>query len=110
MGLACCYVSKEVLRGPAAALDLSGKEPERLPTSEHDPEELLIDLERPQSNSSALTGTSGWCPVPLPGGWEEAGTEPRDPSNGSGNQGISTDCSWGWGWGAWETALLAQSQ
>ncbi|XP_021090793.1 GREB1-like protein isoform X1 [Mesocricetus auratus] len=59
VGLACCYVSKEVIRGPAAALDLSGKEAERAPTSENDSEELLIDLERPQSNSSAVTGTSG---------------------------------------------------
>ncbi|XP_008825186.1 GREB1-like protein isoform X2 [Nannospalax galili] len=59
VGLACCYVSKEVIRGPAAALDLSGKETERVPASENDSEELLIDLERPQSNSSAVTGTSG---------------------------------------------------
>ncbi|XP_036060153.1 GREB1-like protein [Onychomys torridus] len=59
VGLACCYVSKEVIRGPAAALDLSGKEAERAPTSENDSEELFIDLERPQSNSSAVTGTSG---------------------------------------------------
>ncbi|XP_048219075.1 GREB1-like protein isoform X2 [Perognathus longimembris pacificus] len=59
VGLACCYVSKEVIRGPTAALDLSGKEPERASASENDSEELLIDLERPQSNSSAVTGTSG---------------------------------------------------
>ncbi|XP_036017090.1 GREB1-like protein isoform X4 [Mus musculus] len=59
VGLACCYVSKEVIRGPAAALDLSAKEAERVPASENDSEELLIDLERPQSNSSAVTGTSG---------------------------------------------------
>uniref|UniRef100_A0A8C5L4H9 Growth regulation by estrogen in breast cancer-like n=1 Tax=Jaculus jaculus TaxID=51337 RepID=A0A8C5L4H9_JACJA len=59
VGLACCYVSKEVIRGPAAALDLSGKEPSRAPASENDSEELLVDLERPQSNSSAVTGTSG---------------------------------------------------
>uniref|UniRef100_A0A4W2BUT2 Uncharacterized protein n=1 Tax=Bos indicus x Bos taurus TaxID=30522 RepID=A0A4W2BUT2_BOBOX len=59
MGLACCYVSKEVIRGPTAALDLSGKEQERAAASENDTEELLIDLERPQSNSSAVTGTSG---------------------------------------------------
>lgn len=59
VGLACCYVSKEVIRGPAAALDLSGKEAERVSASEKDSEELLIDLERPQSNSSAVTGTSG---------------------------------------------------
>ncbi|XP_076769113.1 GREB1-like protein isoform X1 [Arvicanthis niloticus] len=59
VGLACCYVSKEVIRGPAAALDLSGKEAERVPASESDSEELLVGLERPQSNSSAVTGTSG---------------------------------------------------
>ncbi|KAK2497764.1 LOW QUALITY PROTEIN: hypothetical protein MC885_017925 [Smutsia gigantea] len=59
VGLACCYVSKEVIRGPTVALDLSGKEQERATVSENDSEELLIDLERPQSNSSAVTGTSG---------------------------------------------------
>ncbi|XP_012930674.1 GREB1-like protein isoform X2 [Heterocephalus glaber] len=59
VGLACCYVSKEVLRGPTVALDLSGKEPERPLTGDNDPEELLMELERPQSNSSAFTGTSG---------------------------------------------------
>nr|XP_045374807.1 GREB1-like protein [Camelus bactrianus] len=59
VGLACCYVSKEVIRGPTVALDLSGKEQERAAVSENDAEELLIDLERPQSNSSAVTGTSG---------------------------------------------------
>ncbi|XP_075849718.1 GREB1-like protein isoform X3 [Microcebus murinus] len=59
VGLACCYVSKEVIRGPTVALDLSGKEQERAAVSENDSEELLIDLDRPQSNSSAVTGTSG---------------------------------------------------
>nr|XP_058895937.1 GREB1-like protein isoform X6 [Kogia breviceps] len=59
VGLACCYVSKEVIRGPTAALDLSGKEQERAAVSENEAEELLIDLERPQSNSSAVTGASG---------------------------------------------------
>lgn len=59
VGLACCYVSKEVVRGPTAALDLSSKEQERATASENDAEELLIDLESPQSNSSAVTGTSG---------------------------------------------------
>lgn len=59
VGLACCYVPKEVIRGPTAALDLSGKEHERAAVSENDADELLIDLERPQSNSSAVTGTSG---------------------------------------------------
>ncbi|XP_024894383.1 GREB1-like protein isoform X2 [Pteropus alecto] len=59
VGLACCYVSKEVIRGSTVALDLSGKEQERATVSENDSDELLIDLERPQSNSSAITGTSG---------------------------------------------------
>ncbi|CAK6447768.1 unnamed protein product [Pipistrellus nathusii] len=59
VGLACCYVSKEVIRGSTVALDLSGKEQERAAVSENDSDELLIDLERPQSNSSAITGTSG---------------------------------------------------
>ncbi|XP_072460462.1 GREB1-like protein isoform X4 [Notamacropus eugenii] len=59
VGLACCYVSKEVIRGPIVALDLSEKEHERTSISENDSDELLIDLERPQSNSSAVTGTSG---------------------------------------------------
>uniref|UniRef100_A0A4X2LXT0 GREB1 like retinoic acid receptor coactivator n=1 Tax=Vombatus ursinus TaxID=29139 RepID=A0A4X2LXT0_VOMUR len=59
VGLACCYVSKEVIRGPIVALDLSEKEHERTSVSENDSDELLIDLERPQSNSSAVTGTSG---------------------------------------------------
>ncbi|XP_028925448.1 GREB1-like protein isoform X3 [Ornithorhynchus anatinus] len=59
VGLACCYVSKEVIQGPIAALDLSEKDHERASLSENDAEELLVDLERPQSNSSAVTGTSG---------------------------------------------------
>lgn len=59
MGLACCYVSKEAIRGPIVALDLSEKEHEKANGSENDSDELLIDLDRPQSNSSAVTGTSG---------------------------------------------------
>uniref|UniRef100_A0A670I966 GREB1 like retinoic acid receptor coactivator n=1 Tax=Podarcis muralis TaxID=64176 RepID=A0A670I966_PODMU len=59
VGLACCYVSKEAIRGPIVALDLSEKEQEKASVSENDTDELLIDLERPQSNSSAVTGTSG---------------------------------------------------
>ncbi|XP_019345961.1 GREB1-like protein isoform X1 [Alligator mississippiensis] len=59
VGLACCYVSKEAIRGPVVALDLSEKEHEKANVSENDSDELLIDLERPQSNSSAVTGTSG---------------------------------------------------
>ncbi|OXB81657.1 UNVERIFIED_CONTAM: hypothetical protein H355_008906 [Colinus virginianus] len=59
VSLACCYVSKEVIRGPIVALDLSEKEHEKANGSENDADELLIDLDRPQSNSSAVTGTSG---------------------------------------------------
>ncbi|NXA33002.1 GRB1L protein, partial [Eudromia elegans] len=59
VGLACCYVSKEAIRGPVVALDLSEKEHEKVNGSENDSDELLIDLDRPQSNSSAVTGTSG---------------------------------------------------
>lgn len=59
VGLACCYVSKEAIRGPIVALDLSEKEHEKANGSENDSDELLIDLDRPQSNSSAVTGTSG---------------------------------------------------
>lgn len=59
VGLACCYVSRETIRGPIIALDLSEKEQEKSHVGENDADELLIDLERPQSNSSAVTGTSG---------------------------------------------------
>ncbi|KAM9223129.1 GREB1-like protein isoform 4-T4 [Leptosomus discolor] len=59
VGLACCYVSKEAIQGPIVALDLSEKEHEKANGSENDSDELLIDLDRPQSNSSAVTGTSG---------------------------------------------------
>ncbi|KAM8967749.1 GREB1-like protein isoform 2-T2 [Pelodytes ibericus] len=59
VGLACCYVSKEVVREPMTALDLSEKEGDKVNNLENDSDELFIDLDRPQSNSSALTGTSG---------------------------------------------------
>ncbi|XP_054250684.1 GREB1-like protein [Indicator indicator] len=59
VGLACCYVSKEAIRRPVVALDLSEKEHEKANGSENESDELLIDLDRPQSNSSAVTGTSG---------------------------------------------------
>ncbi|KAF7246328.1 GREB1-like protein [Varanus komodoensis] len=59
VGLACCYVSKEAIRGPVVALDLSEREQEKASVGENDGDELSIDLERPQSNSSAVTGTSG---------------------------------------------------
>lgn len=59
VGLACCYVSKEAIQRPVVALDLSEKEHEKASGSENDSDELLIDLDRPQSNSSAVTGTSG---------------------------------------------------
>ncbi|OCT74654.1 hypothetical protein XELAEV_18033641mg [Xenopus laevis] len=59
VGLACCYVSKEVVREPMTVLDLSEKEADKGNTSGNDSDELYIDLDRPQSNSSAVTGTSG---------------------------------------------------
>ncbi|NXG77267.1 GRB1L protein, partial [Baryphthengus martii] len=59
VGLACCYISKEAIRGPIVALDLSEKEHKRANGSENYSDELLIDLDRPQSNSSAVTGASG---------------------------------------------------
>ncbi|XP_054840525.1 GREB1-like protein isoform X2 [Eublepharis macularius] len=59
VGMACCYVSKDAIRGPIVALDLSEKDQEKACIIENDADELLIDLERPQSNSSAVTGTSG---------------------------------------------------
>ncbi|XP_042299010.1 GREB1-like protein isoform X5 [Sceloporus undulatus] len=59
VGLACCYVSKEAIRGPIVALDLSEKAQEKANVGENDADELSIDLERPHSNSSAVTGTSG---------------------------------------------------
>ncbi|XP_053323683.1 GREB1-like protein [Spea bombifrons] len=60
VGLACCYVSKEVVREPATALDLSEKEGDKGNNIlENDSDELFIDLDRPQSNSSAITANSG---------------------------------------------------
>ncbi|KAM4689320.1 GREB1-like protein [Discoglossus pictus] len=59
IGLACCYVSKEAVREPMTVLDLSDKEVDKTNISENESDELFIDLDRPQSNSSAVTGTSG---------------------------------------------------
>ncbi|XP_053570944.1 LOW QUALITY PROTEIN: GREB1-like protein [Bombina bombina] len=59
IGLACCYVSKEAVREPMSAMDLSDKEVDRTNISDNESDELFIDLERPHSNSSAVTGTSG---------------------------------------------------
>ncbi|KAE8598513.1 hypothetical protein XENTR_v10016850 [Xenopus tropicalis] len=59
VGLACCYVSREVVREPMTVLDLSEKEADKDNTSGNDSDELYIDLDRPQSNGSAVTGTSG---------------------------------------------------
>ncbi|XP_064410250.1 GREB1-like protein [Latimeria chalumnae] len=58
VGLGCCYITRGSVKEPATALDLSEKEPEKAVASENDSEELQIDLERPQSNSSAVTGTT----------------------------------------------------
>ncbi|XP_075682477.1 GREB1-like protein [Rhinoderma darwinii] len=59
IGLACCYVSREVVREPTTVLDLSDKDVDKVSSIENDSDELFIDLDRPQSNGSEVTGTSG---------------------------------------------------
>ncbi|XP_063779642.1 GREB1-like protein [Pseudophryne corroboree] len=59
IGLACCYVSREVIREPVTVLDLSDKDADKVNPIENDSDELFIDLDRPQSNGSEVTGTSG---------------------------------------------------
>lgn len=59
IGLACCYVSKEVIREPTTVLDLSDKDVDKVNSIENDSDELFIDLDRPQSNGSEVTATSG---------------------------------------------------
>ncbi|XP_041044893.1 GREB1-like protein [Carcharodon carcharias] len=59
IGLACGYVSKSAVRETMAVLEQTEKEQEKVLISENESDELQIDLERPQSNSSAVTGTSG---------------------------------------------------
>ncbi|GCB64425.1 hypothetical protein scyTo_0014766, partial [Scyliorhinus torazame] len=59
IGLACGYVSKSAVRETMAVLQQTEKEQEKVLISENESDELQIDLERPQSNSSAVTGTSG---------------------------------------------------
>ncbi|XP_078253428.1 GREB1-like protein isoform X2 [Rhinoraja longicauda] len=59
IGLACGYVSKSAVRETMAIFEGTEKEHEKILTSENESDELQIDLERPQSNSSAVTGTSG---------------------------------------------------
>ncbi|XP_044150404.1 GREB1-like protein isoform X3 [Bufo gargarizans] len=58
IGLACCYVSKEVIREPTTVLDLSDKD-FKVNSTENDSDELFIDLDRPRSNGSEVTGASG---------------------------------------------------
>uniref|UniRef100_A0A4W3J5R9 GREB1 like retinoic acid receptor coactivator n=1 Tax=Callorhinchus milii TaxID=7868 RepID=A0A4W3J5R9_CALMI len=57
IGIACGYVSKGAVRETVVVLE--EKEQEKVHISENESDELQIDLERPQSNSSAITGTSG---------------------------------------------------
>ncbi|MBN3321258.1 GRB1L protein, partial [Atractosteus spatula] len=59
VGLACTHVSRGAVQEPLGTMGLSEQEPDKTACSEHDPDELHIDLERPQSNGSAVTGTSG---------------------------------------------------
>ncbi|XP_040209983.1 GREB1-like protein isoform X1 [Rana temporaria] len=59
IGIACGYVSRDVIREPMTALDLSDKEVDKANSIANDSDDLFIDLDRPQSNGSAVTGTSG---------------------------------------------------
>ncbi|MGH0137544.1 UNVERIFIED_CONTAM: hypothetical protein FKN15_064105 [Acipenser sinensis] len=58
IGLACSYTSRQAIQEPLGAMDLPVRQQEKANSSENDSEELHIDLERPQSNGSAVTGTS----------------------------------------------------
>ncbi|XP_066575361.1 GREB1-like protein isoform X1 [Amia ocellicauda] len=59
VGMACTYVSRGAVKEPLGATELVDQEQDKANSSENDPDELHIDLERPQSNGSAVTGTSG---------------------------------------------------
>ncbi|XP_018427188.1 PREDICTED: GREB1-like protein [Nanorana parkeri] len=59
IGLACGYVSRDVIREPMTALDLSDKEVDKVNSIANDSDDLFIDLDRPQSTGSEVTGTSG---------------------------------------------------
>ncbi|XP_039610655.1 GREB1-like protein isoform X1 [Polypterus senegalus] len=56
IGLACTYVSQVAIQDPLGAVNLPEKQRDE---RDHDCDDLNIDLERPQSNGSAVTGTSG---------------------------------------------------
>ncbi|KAK6491099.1 GREB1-like protein isoform X3 [Huso huso] len=58
IGLACSYTSWQAIQEPLGAMDLPVRQQEKANSSENDSEELHVDLERPQSNGSAVTGTS----------------------------------------------------
>ncbi|XP_058871640.1 GREB1-like protein isoform X3 [Acipenser ruthenus] len=58
IGLACSYTSRLAAQEPLGAMVLPEQDQEKANSSENDSEELHIDLERPQSNGSAVTGTS----------------------------------------------------
>ncbi|XP_062918734.1 GREB1-like protein isoform X1 [Mobula hypostoma] len=59
IGLACGYVSKSAVRETMAIFQRTEKDQEKVFIDENESDELQIDLERPQSNSSTVTGTSG---------------------------------------------------
>ncbi|KAM9308626.1 GREB1-like protein [Gastrophryne carolinensis] len=59
IGLACCYVSRDIIKEPMTALDLSDKDVDQANSIENDSDDLFIDLDRPRSNGSEATGTSG---------------------------------------------------
>ncbi|XP_043921312.1 GREB1-like protein [Protopterus annectens] len=59
VGLACCYVTKGAVRESMVVPDLIDRDPDKSSTTENEVDELHVDMERPHSNSSVVTGTSG---------------------------------------------------
>ncbi|KAG9339202.1 hypothetical protein JZ751_024061 [Albula glossodonta] len=58
VGLACTYIPAGATQEPWGAVEVNDRRRRGTPSS-NDPDELLMDLERPQSNGSTVTGTSG---------------------------------------------------
>ncbi|KAG9329220.1 hypothetical protein JZ751_006466, partial [Albula glossodonta] len=57
VGLACTYIPAGATQEPWGAVEVNDRRRRGTPSS-NDPDELLMDLERPQSNGSTVTGTS----------------------------------------------------
>ncbi|XP_068093340.1 GREB1-like protein isoform X2 [Hyperolius riggenbachi] len=85
LALASCYVSRDVVREPITVLDLSDKDGDKVNSLDNDSDELFIDLDRPQSNGSEVTGTSGTGSIAENGVSSSSAAEEtqRQPSNSS---------------------------